>query len=227
MKKTSTKEYISALKEVFVANADKTTAAGQKAYMKNNFEFFGIKTPVRRLLVKPFLEKAYLPAKSDMKKTVPELWVLPQREFHYFGQELAAKFKKQADEKDIELFEMMVLNNSWWDTVDFIAVHLMGNYFKQHPQKIESYVNKWLAGDNMWLQRCALLFQLKYKHATDTVLLASVIKKLSGSKEFFIKKAIGWVLREYSRTNPEWVKKFVHNNTISNLSKKEALRLMV
>ena len=102
----------------------------------------------------------------------------------------------------------------------------MGEYFKTFPNQKEKYVTKWLKSDNMWLQRSALLFQLKYKNKIDTVLLSSAINSLLNSKEFFINKAIGWVLREYSRTNPNWVIEFVNNTELSNLSKKEALRLL-
>jgi 3-methyladenine DNA glycosylase AlkD len=121
----------------------------------------------------------------------------------------------------------MVTNKSWWDTVDFIAVKLIGNYFKVFPELKEDYINKWIASENIWLQRSALLFQLKYKKDLDPKLMAYTIKQLLGSKEFSVNKAIGWVLREYGRTNPNWVLDFVNTtSTISNLSKKEALRLI-
>jgi 3-methyladenine DNA glycosylase AlkD len=87
-------------------------------------------------------------------------------------------------------------------------------------------VDQWIASDNMWLQRCPILFQLKYKEHLDTELLSHVIESLIPSEEFFINKAIGWVLRQYSRTNPQWVTAFVASHELSALSQKEALRLM-
>ena len=120
----------------------------------------------------------------------------------------------------------MVTHKSWWDTVDFIAVKLMGAYFITYPDQKKVCISKWLKSNNIWLQRSALLFQLKYKSAIDTQLLSSSINYLLGSKEFFINKAIGWILREYSRTNPIWVMAFVDKTALSNLSKKEALRLI-
>jgi len=126
----------------------------------------------------------------------------------------------------MSLFEYMVTHKSWWDTIDFIAVKLMGAYFKMYPEEIEVYIEKWLKSNNIWLQRCALLFQLKYKEGLDTNLLKYVINSLLGSKEFFINKAIGWVLREYSRTNPKWVREFVDKTELNPLSRREALRLM-
>jgi len=103
---------------------------------------------------------------------------------------------------------------------------LMGDYFKMYPEQIKKYVDKWLASGNMWLQRSALLFQLKYKKDLDEELMAYTINNLLGSKEFFINKAIGWMLREYSRTNPDWVIEFADKTELNNLSKREALRLI-
>ena len=102
----------------------------------------------------------------------------------------------------------------------------MGAYFKKYPEQREVSVKKWLNSNNIWLQRAALLFQLKYKENLDTVLLSSVINSLLGSKEFFINKAIGWILREYSKINPQWVMEFAGKTALSNLSQKEALRLI-
>ena len=124
------------------------------------------------------------------------------------------------------MLEFIITNKSWWDTVDFIASHLVGNYFKKYPDKIEEYINKWMLSKNIWLQRTALLFQLKYKVALNPVLLENIIKQFLYSKEFFINKAIGWILREYSKTNPQWVINFVKKYPLHNLSKREALRLI-
>jgi 3-methyladenine DNA glycosylase AlkD len=194
--------------------------------MRNQFEFYGIQAPQRRKIQQPFLVKNYLPKKSELEKIVKTLWKKPQREYQFFSQELVFKYVKQFEEKDITLLEFMVTHKSWWDTVDFIATKLMGAYFKIFPEKRHYYVQKWLKSNNIWLQRSALLFQLKYKTDVDTVLLSTVIQSLLGSKEFFINKAIGWVLREYSRTNPKWVIEFVDKTALHNLSKKEALRLI-
>ena len=121
----------------------------------------------------------------------------------------------------------MVTHNSWWDTVDIIAVKLIGEYFKKYPEEIKPAVKRWLDSRNIWLQRCAILFQLHYKKAIDTEMLTQVIHSLLGSKEFFINKAIGWILREYGKTNPEWVLDFVDKTELHPLSKREAIRRLV
>ncbi|SDS00833.1 3-methyladenine DNA glycosylase AlkD [Formosa sp. Hel1_31_208] len=217
---------IERLIEQFQHHTNPDIAQQQKAYMRNQFEFFGLKSTLRKEIQKPFLSAKALPPKSELEAIVYQLWQQPQRECQYAAQEFANKYVKHIAVKDIELYEHMVTHKSWWDTVDFIANNLMGHYFKLHPELRQVYIDKWLISDNIWLQRCAILFQLKYKDDLDTVLLAYIINSLLGSKEFFINKAIGWILREYSRTNPSWVIEFVAKTNLSPLSHKEALRLI-
>ena len=220
------KNFTEKLETEFKKNANEGIANGQKAYMKNRFEFYGIKTPVRRKIQKPFLAKNNLPSEEDLENVVKVLWNRPQREYQYFAQEFARKYVKRGGKKDIKLYEYMVTHKSWWDTVDFIAVHLIGEYFKRYPENRDVHVKKWIESGNIWLQRSAILFQLNYKENLDTEFLSFVIESLPGSKEFFINKAIGWMLRQYSKTDPEWVKDFVSRAKLGELSRKEALRLM-
>lgn len=219
-------EYIETLVAEFEKHANAKVAAGQKAYLRNQFEFYGLTATERRSLQQPFFIKAYLPEKAALDHLVRVLWAKPQREYQYFAQELAHKYVRLLDKQDIGLFEFMVTRKSWWDTVDFIADKLMGAYFQLYPEQRIPYIGKWLQSDNIWLQRSALLFQLKYREHLDTELLSTTIYALSTSKEFFITKAIGWILRAYSRTNPKWVSEFVNHTALSPLSKKEALRLI-
>lgn len=218
--------YVTSLEQQFQKNANPKIAIAQKQYMKNKFEFYGIKSPLRRELQKPFLIQKYLPPKTELEAIVHKLWLKSQRELHYFTQELVRKYITQFKKEDIVLFEFMIVNKSWWDTIDFISVNLVGVYFQKFPEQIEFYVDKWLKSGNIWLQRTAILFQLKYKQQLDTELLAIIINKLLSSNEFFINKAIGWILREYGKTNPIWVKEFVQITTLSNLSKREATKLL-
>ena len=220
------KDYISTLLFEFKANANLKIAAQQKAYLREQFTFYGIKTPARRAIQKPFLIKAHLPPKKNLEGLVRTLWNKPQRECHYFAQELVQKYRKQFDVKDIVLLEYMIENNSWWDTVDFIATKPIKAYFKKFPNQRDVYIEKWLSSGNIWLQRTCLIFQLLEKEKTDAILLKHVISSLLGSHEFFINKAIGWALRDYGKTNPEWVMNFVESSDLHPLSKREALKLM-
>ena len=219
-------QFISILENEFKKKEDRAIAAQQKAYMKGQFEYFGLKTPIRREIQKPFLDKAHLPSKRDMLQIVMECWKKPQREFHYFGQELAIKYVKQYEVSDLQFLEYLITHKSWWDTIDHIATKLVKPYFKKFPEQRNATVDKWLASGNMWLQRSSILFMLKDKEHTDLDYLEYVINSLLGSKEFFINKAIGWILRDYSRIDEDWVIDFVERTKLEPLSKREALRLI-
>lgn len=214
------------LQKTFQSQADPETAAGQKAYMKNRFDFHGIKTPLRRKIQKPFLKKEIVTHSAQRKEVIENLWSAREREYQYFAQELIFTVRKKLEKEEITLIEKMVTQKSWWDTVDFIATKLAAQYFISYPEAIFPKINQWLESDNIWLIRTAILFQLHYKEKTDTELLAYIIESQYGSKEFFINKAIGWVLRQYSRTNPDWVRSFIESHDLHPLSKREGGRLL-
>lgn len=215
--------YIQPIAELFEEYADKEYAIGAKAYMRNQFEFFGLKAALRRTISKEYLKNG-LPPEDQLQKIITELWQFPQREFQYFGISLIAAFKKQWSTDFIPLIEFMITHKSWWDTVDGIASEITGPFFAKQPALIKKITGNWNGSKNFWMQRSSLLFQLKYKNQTDVQLLSKYIARLSASKEFFIQKAIGWVLREYSKTNPEWVIDYVDQNFLAALSKREALK---
>ena len=216
--------YIKQITKMFESLADPNLADSQKKYLREMFEHYGIKSPDRRKAQKAFLDRANLPPYEELEGTVKKLWALPHRECQYFAQELAQRYVKQVQKSDIELYEYMAVTKPWWDTLDFIAVNLMGPYFQRFPEIRDERTTRWIDSNNVWLQRAAILFQLKYKNATDTHLLTQVIHALLGSKEFFINKAIGWVLREYGKTDPIWVKRFVADTELAPLSRREALK---
>ncbi len=219
-------DFIKKIELEFIKHADPEIAAGQKAYMKNRFEFYGIKTPVRREIQKPFLQKQSLPPKNKVVSIIQILWKKPEREYQYFAQELAQKYNRQLEIADINLFEYMITHKSWWDTVDLIATKLVGKYLTVFPERRNKIIVKWIYSGNIWLQRTTLLYQLHYKEKLDKEFLAYIINSLSGSEEFFINKAIGWILREYSKTNPDWVTSFTQEAELNSLSRKEALKLI-
>jgi 3-methyladenine DNA glycosylase AlkD len=218
--------YVSEVETAFKNHANPENAEGQKAYMRNQFDFLGIKSPIRKEIQQSFLRKKNLPPKEELENIVKSLWDKPQREFQYFALELADKYTRQVEAEDIILFEWMVTHKSWWDTVDFVAPRLMGNYFKLFPDLRDKKVEAWLNSENRWLIRSALLFQLKYNAKLDTLFLEHVINSLLGSKEFFINKAIGWILRQYSKSHPQWVIDFVNRTNLDPLSRREALKVI-
>ncbi len=218
--------YIKEVIAVFEKHADPSTAIPMAKYMKNKFEYFGIKSPLRKEISRPFLVNSNLPHVQVVPEITIEFWERPERELQYFAMSLSQKNLKTSPIDHIELYENLILQKSWWDTVDSLATWNIGQHFRRFPQQISVYTNKWMSSKNIWLQRSCLLFQLKYKEKTDFKLLKSFILPLISSKEFFIKKAIGWALREYSKTNPEEVVRFVKEYSLSTLSYREATRLL-
>jgi len=212
--------------QIYSSHANPENAVPMKRYMKDQFDFFGIQSNQRRELQREFMRKDLIPSLDRVEGIIKEFWALPQREFQYFAMELLEKYVKKAGKEIVPLFEYMIVTKSWWDTVDMIAARLVGPVFKKHNELIVPYTEKWMYYGNMWLQRSALLFQLKYKKETDTELLFNYIRALTGSKEFFIQKAIGWVLREYSKTDLKAVVKFVDSTFLAPLSKREALKVI-
>ena len=209
------------------AHADAELAKGMKAYMRDQFEYFGIKSPIRRQIVRSFFKEQGLPELELKNRIIQELWSQPQREAQYAAMDICDRFSKKAHEGDIELYENLICTKSWWDTVDAIAAHQVGAYFKQRPKEVKSFVQRWIHCDNMWLNRTAIIFQLGYKSATDLELLRSAIMPHIESKEFFLQKAIGWALRQYSYTDEAWVRDFVNEVSLKPLSVREALKALL
>jgi 3-methyladenine DNA glycosylase AlkD len=210
----------------FTRHRDREAARQMASYMKNKFPFFGIKTPLRKELFSAFLKENGLPIHSELHTVISTLWDLPEREYQYVAISLFDKFKKKYREEDILLAEKMIMQKSWWDSVDGIAAWIAGDYFRKFPEKIKPVTRRWMDSENIWLQRSALLFQLRYKQHTDEDLLFRYIQELTSSTEFFIRKAIGWTLREYSKTTPARVQQFVNETSMSGLSRKEALKVI-
>lgn len=193
-------------------------------YMKNNFPFLGIKTPERRQIFRAIIKENELPPLELMQQEVWALFELDEREYHYIAIELLAKFKKQLTIGDLVFCQKLIEKNSWWDSVDAIAPSIVGDIVKMNRAEGEAVMVEWAKSANMWTNRASILHQLKYKKETNEELLFATIIRHAASKEFFIQKAIGWVLREYAKTNPEVVRQFVHNNELAALSKREALK---
>ncbi len=192
--------------------------------MLNQFEYFGIKTPARRAICKEYIKQHPVKDLKELENIVRELWKLPQREFTYFAIDLFASHKTLWKKSSIKLIEWCITQESWWESVDNIASLWTGPYFKTFPEQIIPVTGRWNKSKNLWLQRSSLMFQKAYKKETNTTLLSRYILCLADEGDFFIRKAIGWILREYGKTNPQWVKDFVRKNKLSPLSKKEALK---
>ncbi len=218
-------KYSLALKSLFEQNADPAQAGPMQKYMRDQFEYLGIKTPQSAALMKGFVAQHGLPPLEKLDVIVRDLWSLPQREFQYAAMGLMGKLEKKVEPEFITTIEYLLVTKSWWDTVDALASHAVGSQFKRFPEIRKTYLKKWRKSKNFWLRRTTLLFQLGYKKETDFDLLCEIVRENLGSDEFFINKAIGWALRQYAHTNPSPVKKFVTaTKELHPLSRREALK---
>jgi len=216
--------YLTPLVSLFQQNADPVQAAPMKRYLRDQFEHLGIKSPKFRELMKQHIAEHGLPPIADLDPIVRELWSLPQREFQYVATSLIGRLEDQLPSNFIKTIEYLIVTKSWWDTVDSLAGSIVGVHFRRFPIVREKYLAKWRKSDNFWLRRTTILFQLDYKKETDFPLLCDIICENLGSEEFFINKAIGWALRQYARTDPKAVKKFVKATPLHPLSRREAMK---
>lgn len=210
------------LQSILEENRNEDNAIQMESYMRNKFSFLGLKSQARRQLSKNFIRD--LNFNNEIELTIKMLWGKQEREYQYIAVDYLIRNKKYLQEDHISLLEYLITTKSWWDTVDAIASHLVGTLFQNFPHLIKKHGGKWLQSNNIWLKRTMILFQLKYKENTDEKLLYLTIKQLQHIDEFFIQKAIGWALREYSKTNPQSVVNFIKSNDLSNLAKREGLK---
>jgi 3-methyladenine DNA glycosylase AlkD len=214
--------FVVAIKEAFYALDNPENAYWMRWYMREQYPFIGIKKPERTVVFKAiYKEHGH---GEDWFEVCSELFALPEREFQYAAMEYMLKAKKCWDSRIPELIDRWVDAKTWWDVVDVLAPKVLSEYFMLFPEQRDKWVARWMKSPIFWHQRLCILFQLNYKAKTDLVLLSQVILALNTSKEFFIQKAIGWALRQYARTDADWVRDFVEANSLMPLSKREALK---
>jgi 3-methyladenine DNA glycosylase AlkD len=216
--------YVQDIHSLFAEYADPVAAVPMKRYLRDQFESLGLKGAQIGTLLGEHLDKHGLPPLSDLDAIVRDLWALPEREFQYIATSLMRRLAEQLPPEFIETLEYLLVTKSWWDTVDTISAGVLGVHFKRFPEVRETYLSKWRRSDNFWLRRATILFQLNYKTETDFDLLCEIIRENLGSKEFFINKAIGWALRQYTRVDPGAVREFVATTPLQPLSAREALK---
>ncbi|HRF39386.1 MAG TPA: DNA alkylation repair protein [Saprospiraceae bacterium] len=215
--------YLEHVKRIFLEHGDPDISEGQMKYMRHQFAFYGLKAPVWMALAKDIFQTKGIPQGEELKTLVRLCFEEEYRELHYFATEMTQRALKKQAENFIDFLEELITSKSWWDTVDWQA-KLAGEHFLRYPQLIGPITERWMQSGNFWLQRCALIFQLRYKTRTDAELMFGYVLRLADSKEFFIQKGAGWALREYSKTNPEAVRSFVESHSLAPLTRREALK---
>ena len=208
--------------------ADPVRAPQQQAYMKSDMPYFGVGVPHCRRIAGAVFRAHPLPDARAWAAAVLDLWrKAAHREERYAAIELLL-FKRYAgwlEPARLPMVEEMVVTGAWWDFVDAIAGRGMGTMLAAHPRPVKGVLREWARDDDIWKRRTAILAQLRAKGETDTALLADAIRPSIGDPEFFLRKGIGWALREYSKTDPTWVLTFVEAHPgLSVLSRREALK---
>lgn len=218
---------IDKLRESFHSQADEKIAREKSAYLKGLFSFVGLPKPLRDSLQKPLFQQHPVRSEEELEELILALWEMHEREFQYAALDLAQKYHKLISEKSFPLIETLIRTKSWWDSVDLLAGNSLGKLLQKHPH-LQEKMETWIDDPDRWIRRSALLFQLKYKQRTNEERLFRFCKKRMGETEFFIRKAIGWVLREYSKTHPSSVRAFVeeHKTQLSGLSYREASKYL-
>ena len=219
-------ELIDAIHSRLQAAADPVRAAGAQAYMKSQMPFLGVRVPEVRRIVKD-ASAGHPPGNlAELQSTVLTLWRNAGfREERYAAIELTGLKVAAGELSMLALYEEIIRTGAWWDLVDGVA-HRLGGLLQAHRAELTTVLERWGRDVDFWVRRAAITAQLGAKSATDTALLAAVIEANLDDPEFFIRKAIGWALRQYARTDPDWVRAFVqrHGEHLSPLSRKEALR---
>jgi 3-methyladenine DNA glycosylase AlkD len=219
------KNEIEQLTALFEEHRNDDNAGPMRKYMKDHFPFLGIKSPLRKELEKQFFKETGILKEEFNKDFVVGLWEKDEREYQYTAITYTGKFIKKLPKDAIQFLERLITTKSLWDSVDSIAP-LVGELARKYPELVEKTINHWSVDENYWLRRVAILFQLKYKQQTNETLLYDYMVKNADSKEFFLQKAIGWALREYSKTNPESVKAFIEGNQLAPLSIREGSKYL-
>ncbi len=205
------------VEKLYRAHADPALAAPMRAYMRDQFAFFGIQRKTRDELDRS------LTGDADPATLALACWKRPERELQYFAMKYLRKHVKELDASFLAVVEQLITAKSWWDTVDDLAAHVVGGLVARHPE-LAREMDRWARSDNLWLARAAILHQLRYKDRTDAARLFRYCRAHASDKDFFMRKAIGWALRVYSATDPDAVRAFVETTKLSPLSTKEALR---
>nr|WSW70520.1 DNA alkylation repair protein [Streptomyces sp. NBC_00995] len=205
--------------------ADPARARSAAAYMKHAAPFLGIPTPGRRALSRTVLEGPARPAEPDCAAIALRCWALPEREYHYFAVDYLRRHVARCSSGFVPVLRHLLTTVPRWDTVDLLAAHVAGPLVTADPE-LRRTMDGWIEDDDVWIVRTALLHQLGFAAATDADRLFTYCLRRADHPDYFIRKAIGWSLREYARTDPQAVREFVEGarDRLAPLSVREATK---
>lgn len=212
------------LRQALTDAADPAKAPLMAAYMKHRFPYLGVTTPERRAATKFFVADGHDATSSELLDAADACWAEPEREFHSVGADLLVRWVRSIDSSDLARVERLIRTNSWWDSVDAVAINVVGPMVLADGA-LSATMDQWI-DDDLWVARTAILHQLKFRGGTDADRLFGYVDRRAADTEFFIRKASGWALREYAKTDPDAVRSFVEDrgDRLSGLTRREALK---
>ena len=207
------------------SEADSDRAEQMAAYLKGQFECLGVPSPTRKSLQRPLLAAAKTATAEDVIALADRCWRCDEREFRYVATDLLRARAKALAPTDLAHLRRFITSDSWWDTVDALAVHPVGTLVSRFPE-LKTTMDEWIDDPDIWVARTAILHQMRYKTDLDEQRLFDYALRRAHDTEFFIRKALGWALRNHARVAPDRVRSFVkeHEDALSGLTKREALK---
>jgi 3-methyladenine DNA glycosylase AlkD len=212
--------------ELLIQAADPAKAGPMASYMKTEMSFYGVSSRERKAILKLLAREFRASSRTEYAHAVRTLWHGEFREEKYLAIAYARSFPRYVTLSSIPIYKTMITQGAWWDFVDEIAAHLVGSVLLRQRDRLTPTMESWTTSNDIWLRRTSIICQLRHKAQTDTSLLETVCTRNLESTEFFIRKAIGWALREYAKTDPEWVIAYVerHRHEMSGLTHREAVK---
>jgi 3-methyladenine DNA glycosylase AlkD len=205
---------------------DPRRAVDMARYMKTDMPFFGVTNPERKKVYREMRRRFPISSRTEYVAAIVELWEQPHREEKYCAIGLAVDYPEYITIGSVPLYRRMIVEGAWWDFVDDIAIRLIGSVLLDDRRRMHPKLDRWIDDPHMWIRRTAILSQIKHKDLTDQEQLFGYCLRRAHAKEFFIRKAIGWALREYAKTAPDAVREFAleHREELSGLSFREATK---
>jgi 3-methyladenine DNA glycosylase AlkD len=218
-------EVLGRLVRVYAAAGDPERAAKSAAYMRDQFAFLGFSLPTQRALGRTVTAGLPAPTEDDLRAVALACWALDGREYQYFACDWLRTHLDVCGPGFLDTTRTLITTKSWWDTIDPLSTRFVGGLVRRHPELVTE-MDAWSQDRNMWLVRTAILHQLHYGAGTDTERLFGYCTAQAGHSDFFVRKAIGWALRHYARTDPDAVRRYVarNRNRLSALSVREATK---
>jgi 3-methyladenine DNA glycosylase AlkD len=216
---------LASLRAALAEAGDAEAAVAMKAYMRDQFPFFGVQAPARRALQRPLARVAKGADRADLLALAEALWAEPERELQLVAADLLRAGVGRLEARDLPRVGGLILDKSWWDTVDILAIYVVGGLVRAHRELV-SEMDRWAASGELWLARSAVIHQNAWGADTDAARLFGYCDDLAGHTDFFIRKALGWALRDYAKVDPEAVRRYLtsRGEALSGLTRREAAK---